>query len=268
MQYEIIEDNLNTLKFAKDVAEYILKQQKKVTESILYILVEKGTFSLPEFKRYKYNPTKKLMTAEPKWEHEEAYGRKDWQLFQYLGKVFQGSALFQIPANLPFQSSKFTLAVWNINYDGVAEVSQKLSREIASLRTKRHSKLPIDSAAKIYKINYVGRQIILNGIYLVSEQQFDRYTEHWFQYIFEHPNKVISVQELRQKTKALSQAKEDNFHKFLGNIGFKGELRNLFFDVSETKIKLNNPITGKLLLTRKVNTTELGKELLQLEKIK
>jgi len=120
---------------------------------------------------------------------------------------------------------------------------------------------------KVYWIGYRGRCVFLNGKYIINEMQFDRYTEHWFEYIFKNPEKNITLQEIVKKTKKKSETKKDNLHKFLNQINFKGQLRKLFFDCSKSRLKFYKTITEGGLEERLIDIKELEKEIKKLKKL-
>jgi hypothetical protein len=149
-------------------------------------------------------------------------------------------------------SKYFFLNISNSN--GIEKIAKRIDDRIKKL--------------KEYKIEYKGRHIILNSKYVISTSQFNRYTEGWFQYICNNPQKNITLAEITANTKQGSKRARDNFHKFLNQIKFKNQLRELFFDCSKSVIKFYNPITEDNIGARGINLKELEKEIKKLKIIK
>ncbi len=103
---------------------------------------------------------------------------------------------------------------------------------------------PANASQIIYEIKYtMAGEILLNNI-LLSKTNFQGENDKVFTYLFENPNKEISVKDLEQKTgKALTKP----LHKIVENLGFKGDYRKVFFKISKEYILFRNPITQQEL---------------------
>lgn len=120
----------------------------------------------------------------------------------------------------------------------------------ADHRAKRKSStedlLPIggESAPKpeiIYKITYTtAREILLDNKYLLAKPDFDSENDLVFSYLYEHPNEKLTLEQIRI---GISRDLTKALHKIIENLGFKGDLKKIFFDVSKTSILFRNPIT-------------------------
>lgn len=99
-----------------------------------------------------------------------------------------------------------------------------------------------DAKNPIYKVSYSEktREITINN-FLLANPDFDSENERVFTYIYKNQNKKIDLKELQQNTGKLTK----NLHKIVENLGFVGNLRKAFFDVSKTGIRFRNPITNK-----------------------
>lgn len=77
------------------------------------------------------------------------------------------------------------------------------------------------------------RKILINGIFL-SKTRFDSTNDQIFSFVYDHPNKKITRDDIK-KSKALTSVLDD--------LGFKGPLRKLFFQ-SSTKdaVIFKNPV--------------------------
>jgi len=155
--------------------------------------------------------------------------------------------------------------IHNINIEKLEEVykeTKSIYEKFTESYKERQENIKKSKEEKLYFITYKGRQIMLNDKYLIKKLQFCRKNELFFEYIFNNSKKKIQLDEIKKVTKAESKV---DFNKFVNEIGFKGELRKCFFEVSKTIIKFTNSLTQKDLEERNVNITELDK---QIEKLK
>lgn len=93
----------------------------------------------------------------------------------------------------------------------------------------------------VYEITYSPwREVLLNKDIKLSKPDFDSENDIVFNYLYKNPNKKIyrdgiEKEEGREISKSL--------HKIVENLGFKGDLKKVFFQVSKNAICFNNPIT-------------------------
>ena len=93
----------------------------------------------------------------------------------------------------------------------------------------------------IYRITYTQtREILLNEALRLAKPDFDSENEVVFDYLYKNPNKKFTKNQLEKELR-IKIAK--SFHKIIENLGFKGELKQAFFQVSKTSIYFRNPIT-------------------------
>lgn len=115
-----------------------------------------------------------------------------------------------------------------------------------------------------YWLEYTAnRVIILNDKYIIHKAQLNRPSDEWFQYIFDHPGKDITIEEIRRETRR----EGTSFIKFLNNIKFKGQLRELFFEQGKRSIVFHNPITEENFTKKLINKAKLVEEISNLKKI-
>lgn len=88
------------------------------------------------------------------------------------------------------------------------------------------------------------REIILNGYFLLGKPDFDSENELVFGYLFKNPNTRTSQEDIE---KALNIKINKSFHKIIENLGFKGDLKHIFFQVSKNTILFRNPVTPEEL---------------------
>lgn len=107
----------------------------------------------------------------------------------------------------------------------------------------------------VYEVKYLkGREILVNS-FLIAKPDFNRENEIVFTYIYRRPNERISKEKIENEngiklTKTLP--------KILENLGFVGELRKVFFDVSNEGLLFRNKVAKKDL-------DELGIKFLRLK---
>lgn len=94
----------------------------------------------------------------------------------------------------------------------------------------------------LYKITYIEhtREVKLNKITLAT-LKFDSKAVNFIEFVCSHPNTLIPVGDIEDST-ALSLSA--NIHDILRDLGFKGDLRKIFFPVAtKAKVMFVNPIT-------------------------
>ena len=102
-----------------------------------------------------------------------------------------------------------------------------------------------------YSIGYTfGSEVILNNKYLISKLNYSSPNDLFFEYIFQHPNKKISREQLEGVLGVFNRP----LSKLVYDIGFSGELKKLFFPkVSNNSVFFNNPVTRDDLLTIEID---------------
>lgn len=96
-----------------------------------------------------------------------------------------------------------------------------------------------------YEVKYseTSREIIING-FLVGKPDFNRENEIVFTYVYKHPNERLSKLKI-EKDNSVRLLKD--LPKIVENLGFTGELKKAFFEVSTEGILFRNPVTRKVL---------------------
>lgn len=96
----------------------------------------------------------------------------------------------------------------------------------------------------LYQITYINREVRLNNIVL-AKPNFDSENDVVFEYIFNNPNKKITRKEVESVLKRPTVKK---FEQIIRDLGFKGQLKAMFFpNVSIGAIQFINPITKEYL---------------------
>lgn len=94
----------------------------------------------------------------------------------------------------------------------------------------------------MYQITYTKqRQVLMNNAQ-ISKPDFNSENDLVFSFLYEHPNKRITREELE---KAIGEKLTKSLHKIVENLGFEGDTKEVFFSVSKNAIEFRNPITKK-----------------------
>lgn len=110
----------------------------------------------------------------------------------------------------------------------------------------------------IYKITYSEhtREIKLNNL-ILAKLQSDSKNVNFFEYIFSHQNTPVYVSEIEEHT---AYSLTDNIHDILRDLGFKGNVRKIFFPIAtKAKVMFVNPITKQYAIKNDLPIIELPK---------
>ncbi len=92
----------------------------------------------------------------------------------------------------------------------------------------------------LYKISFpLSKEIKLNNKVL-AKPQYDSENFKVFSYLMENPNKTIKKSKIQE---SIGKSIGKDFHKIIENLGFKKDLRKIFFIVSKDTIFFRNPVT-------------------------
>lgn len=92
----------------------------------------------------------------------------------------------------------------------------------------------------VYKITYTkAREVLINDLFQLAKPNFDNENDLVFQFLYGNPNKKWTLKEIQEKVGNITKT----LHKIVENLGFVGDFKKVFFDVSETAICFKNPIT-------------------------
>ncbi len=138
---------------------------------------------------------------------------------------------------------------------------QHTSPEASSEKPATISKDAGDKDKEIlYSVTFsYNNEILLNNIVL-SKVNFDSENANVFEYLYHNPNRKITKKEFKEKAQ-YSVGK--SFHKIVENWGFTGNMRKLFFSVSEQAILFKNPITREDLEKLKMPLLKLKRNSLE-----
>ena len=108
------------------------------------------------------------------------------------------------------------------------------------------------------------QQVVLNNTFVLSTPNFNGENAQFIEHVVAHPNEVLK----RDNTGNDSTRKfKKSFHQILSDLGFRGQIRKLFFDVSKTSVKFCNYISENKLAEMGIDKHALDIELSALERI-
>jgi len=108
------------------------------------------------------------------------------------------------------------------------------------------------------------RTITLDDKYKLSKPNLASENDHFFLYVFNNPDKVIKAEEIEANVNATIGKK---FGNILNDLGFKGEVRKLFFATSKDAVLFRNFIQKDNLEYFGVNQKELERQISKLKKL-
>lgn len=106
----------------------------------------------------------------------------------------------------------------------------------------------VQKAETVYSITYTkAREIFLNDVvnnstHLLAKPSFDSENDNVFNYLYEHPDQKFTKKQIEDGVHITGVK---SLHKIVENLGFQGDIKRVFFNVSEQSIKFRNSITRK-----------------------
>ncbi len=108
------------------------------------------------------------------------------------------------------------------------------------------------------------RVIALNDKYRLSKPNVESENDHFFNYVFHNPNKLILREEIERNENATIGK---DFHHILNDLGFRNELRKLFFEVSKNAVKFRNFIPKNRMEEFGIDSNKLTNNISKLKSI-
>jgi hypothetical protein len=90
------------------------------------------------------------------------------------------------------------------------------------------------------------REVLLNDVIILAKPNYGSPNNQVFRYLYNKPNTIITKEELEREARKETISK--SMRDIVRELGFEKELREIFFNVSKTKIRFNNPITKQDLI--------------------
>jgi hypothetical protein len=116
-----------------------------------------------------------------------------------------------------------------------------------------------------YFISTQGKNVLVNNTFILSTPRFDGENDRFIDCMISSPYKKWSKSELAKK---FGQEKlKKSLHQILYDLGFKGEIRKLFFDVAKNSVMFRNDIAETELEKLGVHQKNLTRELSVLVRI-
>ena len=129
-------------------------------------------------------------------------------------------------------------------FDGVFKDYEDKYLEVAREYEINKKQPKVDNNLK-YEIIYTpDREILLDDRYILAKPIFNSENEAVFNCIYENANRKITREEIEKKTgKKLTKTLPD----ILDKLGFRGDLKKAFFNVSSDAVEFRNPVSQEIL---------------------
>lgn len=124
---------------------------------------------------------------------------------------------------------------------------------------KQIQKARIEQASITYWIDFkISGEIVLNNKYVIAKPHLDTENDLVCEYIMKKPNEKITLEQIEKEIGKL----QNDLSKIVYNLGFKGELRKMFFPrIGYKSIIFKNQIKNEELESLGVNTSALKKQI-------
>lgn len=116
---------------------------------------------------------------------------------------------------------------------------------------------------EVYFITKVNRKIILNNKYILSIPDFDGENDNFMDFMINNQNKKISKEDFTKNNRVLKK----NFVVILSNLGFSGEIKKIFFEVSKNRVYFRNNIRITDIEDSGINFEKLEEQISKLKTI-
>ncbi|MDD5693117.1 MAG: hypothetical protein PHU86_01410 [Patescibacteria group bacterium] len=115
----------------------------------------------------------------------------------------------------------------------------------------------IEDGNAIYRVKYQkqGCRIYINN-FLLAKPNFNSENELVFNYLYNNPNRPVSIKEIEEK--CLNSKVHKPLKSIVQNLGFGGELKKVFINVSNQGILFRNPIFRKDLDELNIKELKFG----------
>ena len=114
------------------------------------------------------------------------------------------------------------------------------------------------SAGKYFVSITPTRKVMLNNTFILSSPNFDTENHQFIEYILEHEDEKLTKSAIE---KDANIELKKSFHATLSDLGFKGEIRKLFFEASKDTVKFRNNVPESELSALEIDIEKLNTEL-------
>ena len=206
---------------------------------------------------------------EPKW-------RSQKRILKMLGdrkaltlKPFYHRTMSILDNVLEMQGAEpigYYIQISQPQFDEILEdITKQKPSPLPTLKTKEKVEQPTKEDKDEYFVSLSNaRKVLLNNTLVLASPNFNTENHQFIEYILEHPNQTLKKGEIE---KDANIKLKKSFHSTLGDLGFKGEIRKLFFEASKSTVRFRNYISEKELSQLEIDTEKLNAELSGLERI-
>jgi hypothetical protein len=113
-----------------------------------------------------------------------------------------------------------------------------------------------------YFVSLNPKGVFLNNTFLLSSPNFNGENANFIEYVINTPDKKLSKTDFEKNN---GSKPKKNFSQILTDLGFKGEIRKIFFDVSKTAVQFRNYVSESKLQDLGIDSKKLAEELSTLE---
>lgn len=184
-------------------------------------------------------------------------------------KPFFHRTMSLLDSALQMQGAKpmgFYIQILQPQFDEILEeVTKQKPTPITSRKTEEKTDPPARSNKDVYFVSLSNdRKVLLNNTLILASPNFDTENHRFIEYILEHPDEKLKKADLEKGAKSSFRK---NFHSTVSNLGFKGELKKLFFQTSKATVLFRNYVPKTELYKLGIDIDKLNTELSGLERI-
>jgi hypothetical protein len=153
----------------------------------------------------------------------------------------------------PYRSLSLSIAgvrpvYYKIKLDASFEVYYKKVRA-NYLRENEKQETSAEDIAYQIKYNSMTSEITCNN-FLLSKPQYESVNDVFFRKVYANPNREVNISDVVTKGKSI--------HKILDELGFRGDLRKIFFKANKNTVVFNNPVKISVLKIAKLYPIKLA----------
>jgi hypothetical protein len=148
-------------------------------------------------------------------------------------------------------------------FDEAYEETLKQKTFILSDPSKEKPNPTQKQSENMYSITIRDKAVLLNNTFVLSTPNFDSENNNFIDYIMNNQNKTLKKDFIE---KELGRKIKKSFHSIVNDLGFKGEIRKIFFKVSKVSVFFNNNIPESKFEDIGINKEKLVRELSLLDR--